>query len=288
MKRRFSLTERTCHMIVSRAFALLLVSPLWLGISSTWAVPLSVTNAGFEDISGETVVNEFTFSSPPGWDLYDPDVITGGGAGATFFVGTLTPFEPDPIGNPGVFVNFPGGAAEGQRVGIAFNFEGSGDQGEYGLTQVLSDTLQPNTQYTLQVEIGNIASGTSLGGQSFNLDGFSGYRVDLLAGGVVLASDDNSLFGTIPDGEFGTSTIVFTSGANVPASDNLEIRLVNLNEIDPAFPGSDLEVDFDDVRLDATPVPTPTSLALFAASVPPLLFARLMSRRKERRNRKQA
>lgn len=34
------------------------------------------------------------------------------------------------------------------------------------------------------------------------------------------------------------------------------IRLVNLNVVDPAFPNSDLEVDFDDVRLDATPAPT--------------------------------
>ena len=29
------------------------------------------------------------------------------------------------------------------------------------------------------------------------------------------------------------------------------IRLVNLNQEDPSFPASDLEVDFDDVRLDA-------------------------------------
>ena len=31
----------------------------------------------------------------------------------------------------------------------------------------------------------------------------------------------------------------------------LAIRLVNLNIVDPLFPGSDLEVDFDDVRLSA-------------------------------------
>ncbi len=289
MRQRFPRVIRTCSTIVPRIFALLIALPLWLGVSSTWAAPISVTNAGFEDISGETPVNEFTFGSPNGWDLYDPDGITGGGAGATYFVGTLTPFELDPIGNPGVFVYFPDGAAEGQRVGIAFNFEGSGDEGEYGITQVLSDTLQANTQYTLQVEIGNIASGTSMGGQFFDLDGFPGYRVDLLAGGVILAQDINSLAGSIPDGEFGSSTVVFSTGAAHPQlGEDLEIRLVNLNEIDPAFPNSDLEVDFDDVRLDAIPVPTPSSLALFVASVPTLLFARLLARRRERREREHA
>jgi len=289
MKQRFPRGDRKGRSILVRLLALLIALPLWLGTSHTWAAPVALTNAGFEDISGQTPVNEFTFGPPNGWDLYDPDGITGGGAGATYFLGTLTPFIPDPIVNPGVFANFPGGAAEGQRVGIAFNFEGSGGQGEYGISQTLSDTLQANTQYTLQVEIGNIESATSLGGQFFDLDGFPGYRVDLLAGGVVIAQDDNSLFGSIPEGEFSTSTVNFATGpAHPQLGQALEIRLVNLNQIDPAFTDSDLEVDFDDVRLDATLVPSPSSFALFAASVPPLLFARLLARRRGRRERRHA
>ncbi len=228
--------------------ALLVTSLLWSGISSAWAVPLAITNAGFEDISGETpVMNVFTFGPLNGWDLYDPGSITGGGTGNTYFIGTLTPSEPDPIGNPGVFLSFPAGAAEGERVALAFNFQGSDGQGEYGLVATLGDTLQANTIYTLQIEIGNIDSGPS-----FDLRGLPGYRVDLLAGGVVVAQDNNTLFGAIDDGQFATSTITLTTGLAPPQlGQTLGIRLVNLNQIDPAFPDSDLEVNFDDVRLDA-------------------------------------
>ncbi len=156
------------------------------------------------------------------------------------------------MGEPGVFLSFPAGAAEGQRVALAFNFQGSDGQGEYGLVATLGDTLQANTNYTLQIEIGNIDSATSAGGQFFDLRGLPGYRVDLLAGGMVVAQDNNTLFGAIDDGEFATSTVTLTTGSAHPQlGQTLGIRLVNLNQIDLAFPDSDLEVNFDDVRLDA-------------------------------------
>jgi len=217
------------------------------------AVDVLVANPGFENITGETVFNEFTFGPPPGWDLWDPGNVTDGGDGPIYYIGTLTPFEPDPIGMPGVYVNFPDGASEGIRVGIAFNFAGSGGTGEYGFEQTLNETLAPNTTYVLEVGIGNIATGTAMSGQKFVLDGFPGYRVELLAGGVLLVQDENSLRGSIPEGEFATSSVTYTTGAAHPQlGAPLSIRLVNLNEIDPAFPGSHLEVDFDDVRLTAT------------------------------------
>jgi hypothetical protein len=225
-------------------------------------VELPIANPGFEDISGQQPFNEFTFGPPNGWSLYDPDNITQGGAGPTYYLGTLTPFEEDPVNAPGVYVNFPGGAAEGQRVAIAFNFAGSGGQGEYGIEQELTGIpLEADTTYTLRVEIGNIASGTAMSGEFFDLDGFPGYRVELRAGGELLESDDNELAGLIPEGEFMTSVVTFTpeSGDTRIGSD-LSIRLVSLNQIDPIDPGANLEVDFDDVRLEATPTPPPTSL----------------------------
>ena len=250
---------RLCLLIVGIALA---VHP------SADAIEIPVVNAGFEDISGESPFNEFTFGPLNGWDLYDPGNITDGGDGPDFFIGTLTPVEPDPIGNPGVYTFFPAGAAEGIRVGIAFNFDGSDGLGEYGLVQTLASTLQANTMYTLQVEIGNIASGTAVNNDFFPLDGFPGYRVDLLAGGVVVAQDNNSLAGTIPDGQFGTSTVNFSTGAAHPQlGQTLGIRLVNLNIEDPTFPNSDLEVDFDNVRLDAVAVPEPSSIFLAVAAI---------------------
>jgi hypothetical protein len=217
-----------------------------------------VVNPGFEDISGESPFFEFTFGPLNGWDLYDPNGIADGGDGPVFYIGTLTPQEADPRGNPGVYVNFPDGAAEGERVAIAFNFAGSDGLGPYGLEQHLDAVLEAETEYTLRVEIGNIASGTSMSGRFFDLDGFPGYRVDLLAGGVVIAQDLNTLGGLIPEGEFATSTVSLVTGADHPQlGQTLGIRLVNLNILDPVDPGANLEVDFDDVRLTAEPVGDP-------------------------------
>lgn len=262
--------------IRGRFSALLIALVPWLGTSSAFSAPLAVLNPGFEDISGESPFNEFTFGPLNGWALYDPGNITDGGDGPTYFIGTLTPVEPDPMGNPGVYEFFPDGAAEGQRVGIAFNYFGSGNAGEYGMVQTLAATLQANTSYTLSVEIGNIASGTSVSNDFFELDGFPGYRVDLLAGGVVIAQDVNTLAGTIPEGEFATCTVLFTSGnAHAQLGQPLGIRLVNLNQIDPLFTDSDLEVDFDNVQLDALAVPEPSAGVIAVAGLLALGFSRL-------------
>jgi len=237
--------------------------------SSAMAAPIAVVNPGFEDISGETVQNEFTFGALTGWDLYDPDGVAGLGTGGDYFIGTLTP-QPDPA-SPGDFINFPGGALAGSRVGIAFDFVGNdvaNGGGEYGFEQTLAASLAANTRYELSVGIGNIASGNSLGFGFFNLDGFPGYRVDLLAGGEVIASDNNTLAGSIPEGEFRLSTVTFTTGASDPRlGEALGIRLVNLNVLDPAFPTADLEVDFDDVQLSAVVVPLPAMAPVMALLV---------------------
>ena len=212
---------------------------------------IAVVNPSFEDIIGEAPYNEFTFGPLPGWDLYDPGNVTSGGDGPQYFIGTLTPGEVP--SEPGVIQNFPGGASHGQRVGIAFNFDGSGDGGEYGFEQTLTATLQANTRYSLSVDIGNIATGIAVSGQTFFLDGLPGYRVDLLAGGIVIASDNNSLAGSIAEGEFGESFVTFDAVGDHPQlGQALGIRLVNLNQTAGVPAGNDLEVDFDNVRLTAT------------------------------------
>lgn len=240
--------------IVTKPAPALCVPFLVVGASTlALAAPLTVVNHGFEDTSGQTVFNEFTFGTPAGWQLYDPfGVEPDGGT----FVGTLLP-------NGVEFFNST--APEGQRVAILFN-SGREGEGEYGFVQTLAETLQANTAYELTVEVGNIASGTATNGDFFNLDEFPGYRVDLLAGGTVIASDVNSL--VIPEGEFATSTVSFTTGAaDALLGQQLGIRLVNLNVIPAGFTqgtSPDLEVDFDDVALDATAVPEPGTLLLMA------------------------
>jgi len=219
------------------AAAALITGALWFAADAI-AMMIAVTNSGFEDVSGQTPFNEFTFGTPIGWPFHDPNsVIPDPGT----FTGTLQPNGTD-------FFNTT--APEGVKVSILFN-SGREGEGEYGYSQTLVDTLQTNTEYSLTVKVGNIASGTAQNGQFFNLDEFPGYRVDLLAGGVAIAQDDNSL--TIPEAEFATSTVILSVGAtHAQLGQDLGIRLVNLNVIPDGFTQAtspDLEVDFDDVVL---------------------------------------
>ena len=119
------------------------------------------------------------------------------------------------------------------------------------MSQSLSDTLQPEATYTLSLFVGNPRAYFSPVCRCFfNLEGFPSYRVELLAGGVVLAADDNTLLPA--EGTFQRTSIIFTGvrSDDPLVGEPLSIRLVNFNDI----PGR--EVDFDDVQLtvaDACP-----------------------------------
>ncbi len=198
---------------------------------------IAIANHGFE--ANSVSPGCFAVFVPSGWSLYDPNGIHDGNNDA---VGGLYP-----AGGP----YFPA-APEGNHVALVF-LAGDVGGGPVGLRQTLSETLAGDTTYTLTVQVGNIASGQGPPPCDvfgfFNLDGFPGYRVQLLAGGVVIAEDNNSLAGAIPDGEFRLCTVQATIGAAHPQlGAALEIRLINLNTPGtPMSPG--IEVDFDDVRL---------------------------------------
>jgi hypothetical protein len=221
---------------------------------SAVALDVTIVNPGFEDTSGQVSSNEFTFGTPLGWSIYDPLAITGDQMGLTgFWTGTLAP-----AGGP----YFGGIVPEGLRVAIPFNLGAVGGTGVYGFEQTLEGSvLEANTRYELSVEVGNIGSGVAMSGTFFNLEGFPGYRVQLLAGDTVIAADNNMLDGAIPEQEFRTSRVTIVIGeVHASLGETLGIRLVNLNEIvsptNPGNPFPDLEVDFDDVRLLSIPVPT--------------------------------
>lgn len=226
--------------------------------AASGGTPILINNPGFE--GNFAPPGCFAIFTPTNWTLYDPNNVIGGNSA----VGVI-----DPTGT----TNFPAGAPEGLNVALIFLGEDMG-QGPVGLTQVLGATLQPHTTYTLTVEVGNIASGIGpppcdVAG-FFDLDGFPGYQVQLLAGGVVVAQDNDSLHGLIPEGEFRLSTVTLTTGATHPQlGQPLEVRLINLNMIEtPADPG--IEVDFDEVQLTAAPaasVPAASQWGLLAMSL---------------------
>lgn len=239
--------------------------------TATQAAPVAVVNAGFE---ADTIPgNAFVVLQPQGWLPYDPANLLANQPG-TNAIGVIRPLPGSEF--------FPAGTTEGNNAALVF-LAGAGN-GEAGLRQTLAATLQSGQRYTLRVDIGNIASGTSLPGSNggagvfFDLDGFPGYRLDLLAGASVLASDVNSIGVTIPEGQFRMATLSFDSDLAAPAliGQLLGIRLVNLKL--PGTPGSpNIEVDFDNVRLDVIPVPEASSVAMMTAGL--LLLVAVTGRR---------
>lgn len=259
-------TQRHRWMLAAAAYVVVCCAA-----SARAQITITVVNASFEDTSGQTVFDEFTFGTPAGWTLYDPDTIF---PNANIFPGTLQPNGVD-------FFNTT--APDGDRVAILYARASEEGIGAYGFEQTLSpaDVLLANSLYTLEVEVGNIASGSDSNGTPYNLDDFPGYRVQLLAGGTVIAQNDDFL--SIAEGEFATETVTLNVGAShLQLGQTLGVRLVNLNTI--ASSGPDVEVDFDYVRLTVTPVPEPSTWAmLMIAGCAALAFrrARLRSRRSE-------
>jgi len=115
-----------------------------------------------------------------------------------------------------------------------------------GLAQVLPTNLAANTTYTLTVQVGNPKFGDYTVGNTF-----PGYRVQLLADGVVLAEDLNSQ--AVATDTWVTSTVVYNSGAT-PAQlgQPLEIRL-GTAALQTAGTGVDVYVMYDDVQLAVDP-----------------------------------
>lgn len=219
----------------------------------TFAQSIPIVNAGFE----ANVIGAGTFQvlTPAGWSRWDPGLIINNSANA---VGLIRPDLPQPY--------FPAGAPEGSQAALVFL---AGPQAvEAGLQQTLAATLQANTRYRCAVQVGNIASGTSLPGSAdggnvfYNLEGFPGYRIDVLAGTNVAASDNNSIGATIPEGEFREARFFFDTGpAPAQLGQALGIRLVNLKH-----PGTtnapNIEVDFDAVSLTAGSIPAAAQMGI--------------------------
>jgi hapalindole H/12-epi-hapalindole U/12-epi-fischerindole U synthase len=229
---------------------------LLLGILMAWSAPavnLPVANAGFE--SNAITSGAFAVLTPTGWSRYDPAFIINNNANA---VGVIRPDVPQPY--------FPGGAPEGAQAALVFL--AGAQNAEAGLQQTLTSNLQANTRYRCSVQVGNIASGTSLpgsadgGGVYYNLDGFPGYRIDLLAGGAVIASDSNSIAATIPEGEFRAARFYFdVTNGHPRIGQPLGIRVVNLKQ--PGTPSApNIEVDFDAVVITSGEIPVAAQLDL--------------------------
>ncbi|BCX47931.1 PKD domain-containing protein [Haloferula helveola] len=185
-----------------------------LGLTLTAAAqtPVPITNAGFED---PVLPSDNDLGDPTGWSSFGSP-------------------SDDGSWNPGIAA-YPAEAPEGTNVAYVY-----GGVVDAGLSQVLAGgtgLFQADANYSLSVEVGQ--SNSYL---------FDGYRVQLLAGGTLLAEDDNTL--SPAAGTFVTSTVNYTYDAGDAAlvGQPLEIRLLAKGQSG----GSNGETDFDDVQLTAT------------------------------------
>jgi hypothetical protein len=228
------------------------------------AISLSITNPGFETpvlVGDDTFTDHLGLANPPGitdivpgWDIYDPNGIL---ASFTDREPTTGDFPSVGVWNPPA-MNFPGEAPEGKNVAYVYLPSYSPKlvtvgSGIVGLSQTLSSTLAAKTLYTLKVDVGNTTGiNPSLPLVPQIYQGFPGYEVQLLAGGNILATESAL---TPAEGTFATSVLSFLAAADNPyLSTPLQIRLINKN----GAAGAD--VDFDNVRLEATAVPEPASI----------------------------
>jgi hapalindole H/12-epi-hapalindole U/12-epi-fischerindole U synthase len=279
-------------MVTPNSFAPTLLMALALSSASASAVNLVIQNPGFEApylggnlpiaYAGVVPPGGFPVGAPPaGWSIFPT---TGIPNSAINYVGVLNPGTLAANGT----TYFPAGAPEGQNVALLFR-SGQAASEAYGIQQTLTDTLTVGTRYALTVEVGNIASGTAAPGSEpyasfgcFEIGGFPGYRIELLAGTEVLVADNNTLAASLGEGIFAPTTLTVDVPAGHPAAGQpLTIRLINLNG--PSTPGNGCpgggsignEVDFDAVRLSAESLTTATQVPVPVHAL--LLFAGLMA-----------
>lgn len=216
----------------------LTASGLGLALALTAAAqPITIQNHSFENPATPPGTFIAGPASPPvGWTIF-------GTTSPTRAVGVLNPATTTLYSQP-----VPDGSS---NVGVVFLMSGGGPA---GLEQVLADSLALNTTYTLSLQIGNIANDPTPPHNAFDFNGFPGYRVELRAGGTLLAFDQNTVLPA--EGTFLPTSFEFTTGPVHPqAGQPLQIRLINLN-------GSGIEVNFDNVQLVAVAaVPEPATVA---------------------------
>jgi autotransporter-associated beta strand protein len=183
------------------------------------STPVSITNPGFED------------PVPPDDGNYLPSATGWSKVNSATEIGVWNPAIAD----------FTLEAPEGTNVGYVY-----GGVENAGLAQVLTATLIADASYSLSVKVGNSLTYA-----------YDGYRAQLLAGGTVLAEDNNSL--SPGSNSFVTATVNYTYNAGLHAAlvgQPLEIRLLGMGQ----SAGTEGQTEFDDVQLTvalANPIAVP-------------------------------
>ena len=249
---------------------------------------IDLSQPGLDGAFSVTLPSDFTpflVEGVPGWEIFDPaGVITGEAKPlpnaqdieAASEIGvvnsTVTSFKP--------ISNNP--ARDGQNSLYVFSADQPGIASAFGVRQVLDSVLLPSTQYDLNVSVGNpdFENPNELPPDplfpfpvdpSSPLEGFPGYRVELLAGDSLLAFDENSQ--TIEEGIFERISLSYLSSTEeVGIGERLEVRLLS------PVSGIGAEVHFDNASITATAVPEGIPIVGFMIALSGLLTYRRIRR----------
>jgi len=204
------------NALVSSRLATCLLGFTVCATGSAWAVSIPVTNPGFED-PFKVEGAPITYNDIVGWP---PNPATSLNISGTF--------------NP-TTAYYDGEAPEGQMIAFV---NGTGQF----IYQTINQEITPGLTYTLQVDVGRSKFATA--GWDYQVE-LRGYRSSDNSYIQLLASDTS----LAPElGQFLTSTVTWTAPDSLGglAYDRLGIGLVNLGSV---------QVNFDDVRLEAVPIP---------------------------------
>lgn len=218
-------------MVAVTRWLVSIVALVVASVPAAIAAPIAISNASFETPAASPM-GTFVSVTPPGWSIYDPSGVTG--TDDTDF-GVWWP-----IGFSDYFTSM----ADGVQCGVVYADLAPGS-GVIGLQQTLPATLAPNTRVSFEIWVGDptAASGAQL-------DGFPGYRVELVAGASEVLSDDDT---AMLQGQLRPVRATLPIGSVHPGlGQPLIVRLLNRN----AAAGA--EVDFDAVSVDVTPAPIET------------------------------
>jgi hypothetical protein len=234
------------------------------------ATAVSIVNPGFES---DAAADGGAVAAAIGWNL---------GGSDSFSNFTYDP--PAAAGNATNAKNTFAGDTNNFLLSNGGDSANSGATGFTNVTQVIpTATIQPNTRYTLSLDVGNLIGPTVFPAVTSGdvVTDHLQTRLVLNGGGPLSGNADTSLVSStahaVASGDVDNFTLIYETGAN-PANigNDLYIQLVASKSV-PG--GSITQVMFDNVSLDMSPVPEPAS-ALASAG---LLLLGAAGRRPRRR-----
>jgi hypothetical protein len=185
-------------------------------------------------------------------------VLPCAGGPSCFVLGDIPGWVPSDVISTATFKPSTGLGGEFSSIPDGVNVAAVGDaQGGANIFQALTATVQANTLYTLDVSVGARADFP-----------FSEYTIALEAGSTVLASD-SSLDPSA--GSFLTDTITFFSGPTPTTLGqplDIELSATGLSSL-----GAAAQADFDEVLLNSSVVPEPSTWVMMLVGFAGLGYA---------------